>query len=41
MTRFADRFPRLLAALTVVGLGITLIPAAACKDTGVGDPCTP
>lgn len=43
MTRssVAARFPRLLASLTVVGLGLTLIPAAACKDTGVGDPCTP
>lgn len=35
------RLPRVFAAATVVGLGLMLIPAAACKDTGVGDPCTP
>jgi hypothetical protein len=32
---------RAVAALAVFGLGIAMLPAAACKATGVGDPCTP
>lgn len=36
-----SRFARFLGALSVVGIGVVLIQSAACKDTGVGDPCTP
>lgn len=32
---------RFLTACAVVGVGLALLPAAACKSTGVGDPCTP
>ena len=32
---------RFLTACAVLGVGLALLPAAACKSTGVGDPCTP
>lgn len=34
-------FTRAVTAFAVFGLGIAMLPAAACKSTGVGDPCTP
>ena len=37
----SSKFARLVSAASLLGLGLMLIPAAACKDTGVGDPCTP
>jgi hypothetical protein len=32
---------RTVTAFALFGLGVAMIPAAACKSTGVGDPCTP
>lgn len=32
---------RTISAFAVFGFGMAMFPAAACKSTGVGDPCTP